>query len=103
MKGVIKKMKQVFGVVDYDVWGNEIDGWEVNTIYRTDFKIPYEKAFVKDDIIDALKECDYLKQTVTYDDIDVAWFGDTMIELTQASNYQPICRLELEEVNNYEE
>lgn len=96
-------MKQVFGVVDYDVWGNEVDGWEVNTIYRTDFKIPYKKTFVKDDIIDALKECDYLKHTVTYDDIDVEWFDGTMIELTQASNYQPICRLELEEVNNYEE
>ena len=38
-------MKQVFGVVDYDVWGNEVDGWEVNTIYRTDFKIPYKKFF----------------------------------------------------------
>lgn len=95
--------KIVFGVVDYDVWGNEVDGWEVNTIYRTDFKIPYEKTFIKNNIIDALKECDYLKQTVTYDDIDVEWLDNAMIELTQASNYQPICRLELEEVNDYEE
>ena len=39
-------MKQVFGVVDYDVWGNEVDGWEVNTIYRTDFKIPYKKKLL---------------------------------------------------------
>ena len=95
--------KLMYGVVDYDVWGNEVDGWEVNTIYRTDFKIPYKKAFLKDDIIDALKECNYLKQAVTHDDVDVEWLDDTMIELTQASNYKPICRLELEEVYDYEE
>jgi hypothetical protein len=96
-------MNKHFTLVDYDVWGNEVDGWEVNTIYRTDFKIPYKKAFLKDDIIDALKECNYLKQTVTHDDVDAEWLDDTMIELTQASNYKPICRLELEEVYDDEE
>lgn len=88
-------MNKHFTLVDYDVWGNEVDGWEVNTAYRTDIKLPH-KDYEDADIVKALIALNYLGKNVKPSDIYVEWLDDTMVELSSAKNYCPICKLELE-------
>ena len=83
-----------FQVVDYyDVWGNEVDGWDVNDISREDYYIDLVFDNTDEEIIEKLVEVGYLNKE-SVDNIAVDWLDDTMIELTLKENWMPLGRLE---------
>lgn len=85
-----------YRLVDYfDVWGNEEDGFEVNNLCVVEeVKIELDEDSTHQNIIDILKEQNYLKQTVKLSDFDV-WDDFEMIEFSDVNNGMPLFRLEL--------
>ena len=77
----------------FDVWGNQEEGYEVNdlcthsTIERESF--PYEKK----ENLEVLKETDLIKESVTEDMIEIECDGDNWVEINEASNGRPFCRI----------
>lgn len=83
-----------YRLVDYfDVWGNEEDGYEVNNLTTIADDIIITDDATEQDILDLLYSMEYLN-TKDLSKIDIEWFDPDMIELSDASNGCPICRLE---------
>lgn len=87
-----KTMK--FQLIDYfDVWGNEEEGWEVNSLARTDIYIDIDtKNDDETDILIKLVEAEYLNPKAI-DEICVNWLEVNFIEMETEKGY-PIGRLE---------
>lgn len=82
-----------YSVIDYfDVWYNDEEGWFVNDLARTNFKIDINDDDTTDDIISKLVSIDYLAEDAI-GNIDIAWY-DNMCELFISKTGEPICRLE---------
>lgn len=90
----MKKFK--YRLVDYfDVWGNEEDGFEVNNLcYLDDIKVEINEDSTHKNIIDILKEQNYLEKTVKVSDFDIMDDFE-FIEFSSAENGMPLFRLEL--------
>jgi hypothetical protein len=85
-----------YRLVDYfDVWGNEEDGFEVNNLAVIEDGITISDDATEQDILDLLYNMEYLN-TKDPSKINVEMFDPDMIELFDASNDCPICRLERE-------
>lgn len=83
-----------FQLVDYyDVWGNEVEGWDVNGISREDVYINLVFDNTDVEVIEKLVEVGYLKANAV-DRVNVDWLDDTMIELTVKENGFPLGKLE---------
>ena len=77
----------------FDVWGNEEEGWEINNLCNEgDIELPEEHTNA--DILAALIEIDFLKDTVTEEMIRFDDLFDFGVELYEAANDYPLCRIE---------
>jgi len=86
-----------YSLINYfDVWGNEIDGWEINDqcIEKTGIEIPYEMD--NDQILNMLKRINFLNSAVTNDYFEITNYGE-LVEINVAENGCPICAL-MEEI-----
>lgn len=82
-----------YSVIDYfDVWYNDKEGYFVNDLARTNFKIDINDDDTTDDIISKLVSIDYLTEDAI-GNIDIDWYGN-MCELSISKTGEPICRLE---------
>ena len=97
MKGLVrmsKNEKLQYELVNYfDVWGNNVDGWEVNNLCVEGIVELKDNATNKD-IIQAIVEFGFFKPSVTEKDVDI-WDDGDMIEFHQSTNQCPICRLQI--------
>ena len=85
-----------YKIVNYfDVWGNEDDGWEVNDLCYSG-EIELSEDFKNDEILEELKDVGFLRDDVTMDMLEIDWSDEYFIEIFQADNYRPICRIEKE-------
>ena len=83
-----------FQLVDYDdVWGNKVEGWYINSIFREDVYVDLVFDNTDEEIIDKLVEVGYLNVEFL-DRINVDWLDDTIIELTVKESGFPLGRLE---------
>jgi hypothetical protein len=83
-------------LIDYfDVWGNEVDGYEVNNLCEAG-SIELGDHFTDNDILSGLIEVGYFKESVT---LDMLAIEDCFpfVELYNAKTMEPLCRIELME------
>ena len=83
-----------WSLVDYfDVWGNEVDGWDVNNSSIEFDDLYIDPTASNEEIVDYLKSIGYFASTVTLDQLTIEDGGD-YIEFFQASDGMPLCRLD---------
>jgi hypothetical protein len=79
-----------------DVWGNEIDGYDVNDRSRAGY-IELVESYTDHDILQALKDENFLKESVKFTDINIDG-DDTLIFIDSAENAYPLFQLTLTEI-----
>ena len=94
-----KEKVNKYKIVDYfDVWGNPIDGWEVNNLtsyYDTDDTcLRIAEDATDEEIIDFLIQINYLKPEAK-ELVYLESYDNEMIEIVQAKDDYPIGRLEM--------
>ena len=94
MTTVTKNSDSKWSLINYtDVWGNPVDGWEVN-----DLETMYEDLYIKptstdQEIIHYLKTTGYLS-TDNPDTVALEDYGDGMVEIVMCSDGFPLGRLQ---------
>lgn len=82
----------------YDVWGNPIDGFDVNDVIVTDIIIDISETDSDYDVVTKLKSAGYFVPTASTDDIGVD-FEPERIELYRKYDCYPIGCLVLQKNN----
>ena len=85
--------KAIFEVIDYDVWGNEEDGFEVNNKFRTGEKIMLEETMTDNEITKSLIRQGALKQEAD-GNVDYDGEFEYTLYLTDSRNSEPIMELQ---------
>ena len=84
-----------YKIVDYfDVWGNPIDGWEVNDLTTVEEDIVIAEDSTDEEIIDFLIQIEYLKPEAK-ELVHLESYDNEMIEIIQTKDDYPIGRLEM--------
>lgn len=84
-----------YKLIDYfDVWGNPIDGWEVNDLTTVEENIVIAEDSTDEEIIDFLIQIGYLKPEAK-ELVHLESYDDEIIEIVQIKNDYPIGRLEM--------
>ena len=81
-------------LIDYEVWGNKKEGYEINNCFRVVEGIVIDDTDTDKDIVKKLKEVGYLKNTVKVNQLTIESHSDSMIEFYERKGYKPLCRLE---------
>jgi len=55
-------MTRTYKIIDYDVWGNNKDGYEVNAAHYTGCEVTFDDSATNRQIVTALKACGYLRK-----------------------------------------
>jgi len=83
---------RIFQVYSLDVWGNKIDGFEINNIFDTGLFIESEEFPSFDNIIKILKKSEFLKKRYhftsqyTYDEFEVVEYnGEPVYQIQEYS------------------
>ena len=82
-----------WNVVNYDVWGNAKDGFEVNGAFYFEHNVEISDDADKKDIIKAMKQIGFFHKFVRSNMVDISWY-DSMIEFTQRKDGMPLGRIE---------
>ena len=86
-----------YNLIDYfDVWGNDVEGYEVNNLCKTDIYINIEEEDNDVDILVKLVESGYFLPNAVKK-VEVEWLEESYIEFYEKNNYMPLCRLEKRE------
>ena len=94
MTTVTKISDSKWSLINYtDVWGNPVDGWEVN-----DLETMYEDLYINptstdQEILHYLKTTGYLS-TDNPDTVALEDYGDGMVEIVMCSDGFPLGRLQ---------
>lgn len=85
-----------FQVRDYEVWGNDMDGYQVNDTRETDHIIYIEETDSDETIVKKLIECEYLGRHAKPHAFEVEGEFDHVlyVNYSQGGTFQPLCQLE---------
>ena len=84
-----------YKLIDYfDVWGNPIDGWEVNDLTTVEEDIVIAEDATDEEIIDFLIQIEYLKPEAR-ENVHLESYDNEMIEIVQTKDDYPLGRLEM--------
>lgn len=63
----------IFQLVEYDVWGNEEDGFFVNDVYPSILHFELDEEILEDDekLIQFLKEKDVIDKSISQEEIEI--------------------------------
>jgi hypothetical protein len=86
--------KAEFEVINYDVWGNEDEGFEVNNAFKTGKFITLYENMTDDEIIERLKEKDFVHDWVTIDSVEISGEFDHSLQVTAKENGKPLFELQ---------
>ena len=75
----------------FDVWGNEVDGWEVNDACSEFDDLNITDDATEQDIIDYLYNIEFFK-TNDLEKFDVEYLGE-FIEIAEKETQKPLCSL----------
>ena len=93
-----------FEIINYDVWGNSQDGFEVNNAYSTGIFVDINKNDSDKTILKKLKEVGFLKKTAKYICFEIEGELDFSLyinHVTIKDGVYPLCELRrLENENN---
>lgn len=77
----------------FDVWGNEEEGWEVNNACSEFDDLEIADDATDQDIIDYLYNIEFFR-TNDLEKFRIEDMGDGFIEIYQAEDNKPLCRLQ---------
>ena len=80
-----------FDLVDYDVWGNEEEGWEVNDVSIVERDIWISDDTTEKELLDFL--AGFYLDPKAVDRCEVEWTDPDLIEIFEKDTYMPICSL----------
>lgn len=85
-----------YRLLDYEVWGNARDGWDINGCQDTGKCIIIETTHTKKDILKSLKDQGYLSDACSLRNIvlDNSTY-ENAIEIYEKKGMKPLGRLEL--------
>jgi len=89
-------MSDIFEVISYDIWGNKVDGFEVNQSFYTGIDIEIGETATDKDILKALKEVNFLAKTAKFKCFEIEGdFEHTLYVSHNSTNlgYFPFCEL----------
>lgn len=75
----------------FDVWGNEVDGWEINNACSEFDDLEIADDATDQDIIDYLYNIEFFN-TNDLEKFDVEYYGD-FIEIREKETQKPLCSL----------
>ena len=85
-----------FEIINYDVWGNSQDGFEVNSAYSTGIFINIEVFDTDKTILKKLKEVGFLKKTAKYNCFEIEGESEYSLyinHVTIKDGVYPFCEL----------
>lgn len=82
-------MTEKFDLIDYEVWGNEEEGFEVNDLFYIERGLEFEEV-TKESIFAMLKEVNYLKDHATLDMLDIE-LEEFSIYVSVRASARPLC------------
>jgi hypothetical protein len=83
-----------YDLIEYEVWGNKRDGFEINDCFRVMKGIEIDDNDTDKDIVKKLKEVGYLKNTVRMNQMVIERNSESMIEFYERKDYKPSFNLE---------
>ncbi len=83
-----------YDLIEYEVWGNKKDGFEINNCFRVIKGIEITDNDTIKDIVKMLKEVGYLKNTLRMNQMTIESYSEGMIEFYERKDYKPSFRLE---------
>ena len=99
-----------FEIINYDVWGNPQDGFEVNNAYSTGIFVDINKNDSDKTILKKLKEVGFLKKTAKYICFEIEGEDPFLVidgrpsiyinHVTQKDGVYPLCELRRTENEN---
>jgi hypothetical protein len=81
-------------LIEYEVWGNKKDGFEINNLFRVVKGIEINDNDTDKDIVKKLKEVGYLHKYVRMNQMTIENYSEGMIEFYERKDYKPSFRLE---------
>ena len=92
-------------LVEYDVWGNAEEGFEVNNVFRTDAYYEIGDEDTKEDVVHKLKTVDQTWTSILETrigpwlceeaEVEVDLWDENYIEIVVAKTGEPLGRLEV--------
>jgi hypothetical protein len=82
---------KTYKIQSFDVWGNERDGFEINNIFNTDFRIEIEDNATDKEVIKILSYAGFVKPRYKF---NIEWNDETLAFVTRPNGF-PICNLVL--------
>lgn len=86
-------MKRTYEVFEYDVWGNEHEGYDVNNRMRSGCEVTLDEDATDAQIIKALKDCGFLRKGLHTKSFDIEGEMDYTLYVTRARDMYPVCEL----------
>jgi len=80
-------------VVELDIWGDEVDGFEVNNAFYTSYSLGVSEDCSDAKIIQGLIDIDYLSVDVTEDDVEIDGDPEHGLYINLAENGKPLIHL----------
>ena len=78
----------------FDVWGNEIDGWEINDQTRHELEVDFNLSETSEqDLLDWLIEIGFLKCYVQLSDLEFSWENARYVEIFESRDDYPLCAI----------
>lgn len=82
-----------FELINHDVWGNDEEGYQVNDSWKIGEIEINSVDCDNEEIVEALKEFGFLKDSVTVEDIEVEGETEYSLYINEADTLKPLCEL----------
>lgn len=83
----------IYQVYDYDVWGNSKDGFEVNNIFKTPYKVNISEKDTDHQIIGKLKNVFFLQRYAKNSKFRIEGEPDFTLYVVHEPAEYPVCEL----------
>lgn len=84
---------ETWRIYTYDVWGNAIDGYDVNDIFRTPDTFKFNGGSVAE-LAAAAQKAGYLPMNIEYYDLE--WIDNDLVFVNRAFDGKPLGELRME-------
>jgi len=86
-------MTNKYQVYDYDVWGNEKDGFDVNNVFKTPYVVEISEKDFDKEVIGRLKDAGFLKKTCKNSKFQIGGEPDYTLYVMYSPTWYPVCEL----------
>lgn len=81
-------------VLDYEVWGNQEDGWDVNDVFKGSLIVDLPEDFTNEQLLNALIEIGYFSDKANMETVAFQDLSEFSVEFLEADTGMPLGRVE---------